>query len=221
MEAQPPSSEPIVHIVDDDAGIRDALGELFLSVGLATRRYATALDFLALADPVSPGCLLSDVRLPQLGGLELQERLASHGHLLPVIFMSGHADIPMAVRGLKAGARDFLLKPFRDQDVLDAVNAAIAFDRQSRATAVAGGQVRSRLATLTARERQVAAIVLSGRKNREVAAALDLSEITVKIHRGNAMRKLGAHNVQDLVRMDRLLDFAISGTGEEAQGQDA
>lgn len=214
MEAQHVTSEPIVQIVDDDEGIREALEELFLSVGLKAQSYATAPEFLEKADPVSPGCLLCDVRLPQLGGLELQERLPAHGFLLPVVFMSGYADIPMAVRGLKAGAKDFLLKPLRDQDVLDATNVAIEFDRHSRSAAVESGQVRLRFAMLTVREKQVASLILSGRKNRQVADALSLSEITVKIHRSNAMHKLQAGNVQDLVRMDRLLGFAISGTDQ-------
>lgn len=221
MEALSPTSKPIVHIVDDDESIREALEQLFVSVGLSACSYATALDFLDLADPVSPGCLLTDVRLPQLGGLELHDRLASHGFLLPVVFMSGYADIPMAVRGLKAGARDFLLKPLRDQDVLDAANAAIEFDRRSRTVAIEGGQVRLRYATLTSREKQVTSLILSGRKNREVAEALELSEITVKIHRGNAMKKLAARNVQDLVRMDRLLGFAVSGTCIQTEAQQA
>ncbi len=221
MEAQSPSIEPIVHIVDDDDGIRDALEDLFLSVGLQARSYATAIAFLEQADPLAGGCLLSDVRLPQLGGLELQERLASHGFLLPVVFMSGFADIPMAVHGLKAGARDFLLKPLRDQDVLDAVNAAIEFDRHSRLVAIEVGKARLRFASLTTREKQVASLILSGRKNRQVADEIGLSEITVKIHRSNAMRKLRTHNVQDLVRMDRLLGFAISDTVVTADGPDA
>lgn len=217
MEAHSPSTGPVVHIVDDDDGIRDALDDLFLSVGLQARSYATAIEFLEQADPLLPGCLISDVRLPQLGGLELQERLASHGFLLPVVFMSGFADIPMAVRGLKAGARDFLLKPLRDQDVLDAANAAIEFDRHSRVLAIEGGKARLLFASLTTREKQVVSLILAGRKNRQVADDIGLSEITVKIHRSNAMRKLGAHNVQDLVRMDRLLDFVISGTNVHAE----
>jgi FixJ family two-component response regulator len=221
MLAQSSRCEPIVHIVDDDESIRDTLEQLFLSVGLAARSFATGIEFLEQADPVSPGCLLSDVRLPQLGGLELRDRLAAHGFLLPVVFMSGYADIPMAVRGLRAGARDFLLKPLRDQDVLDAANAAIEFDRHSRAVAIEGGQVRLRYTTLTMREKQVASLILSGRKNREVADALQLSEITVKIHRSNAMRKLKVRNVQDLVRMDRLLGFAISATSVRSEEQNS
>jgi len=216
MEAQSSATAPVVHIVDDDEGIRDALEDLFLSVDLIARSYATALDFLDQADPLSPGCLLCDVRLPQLGGLELQERLPSQGFLLPVVFMSGYADIPMAVRGLRAGAKDFLLKPLRDQDVVDAANAAIEFDSHARSVAIESGQLRLRFATLTLRERQVSSLILSGKKNRQVADALELSEITVKIHRSNAMHKLGAHNVQDLVRMDRLLCFAISSTAHLA-----
>lgn len=213
MEANSTRSEPIIHIVDDEEGIRDALEQLFLSLGFTARTYATAFEFLESANPTAPGCLISDVRLPQLGGLELQDRLASHGFLLPVILMSGHADIPMAVRGLKFGAQDFLLKPLRDQDVLDAVNSALEYDSHTRAIATETSQVRTHYAALTSREKQVAALILSGRKNREVAEALELSEITIKIHRSNAMKKLCARNVQDLVRMDRLIGFAISGNG--------
>lgn len=213
MDAPTPSIEPIVHVVDDDPGTRDALEELFLTVGLGAHSYATAPDFLDQADPGTPGCLLSDVRLPHVGGLELQARLATYGFLLPVILMSGHADIPMAVRGLKAGALDFLLKPLREQDVLDAVNAAIEANLRCRAEVVETAEMRLRYVSFSEREKQVAALVLAGRKNREIADALGLSEITVKIHRGNAMHKVKARNVQDLVRIDRLLDFSISGMG--------
>ncbi|WP_420145180.1 response regulator transcription factor [Sphingobium sp.] len=220
MDAQTTAAEPIVHVVDDDAGIRDALEELFLSVGLPVRSYTTALEFLDQADPLSPGCLLCDVRLPQLGGLELQARLAAHGLMLPVIFMSGHADIPMAVRGLKAGAIDFLLKPLRDQDVLDAANTAIEINLQSRMQAIGTGEIRLRYASLTPREKQVASLILTGRKNKEIAQALGLSEITVKIHRSNAMHKIAAKNVQDLVRMDRMLSFSISSIDHQSTPQD-
>ncbi|WP_232493134.1 response regulator transcription factor [Novosphingobium kaempferiae] len=211
MDTPTPSIEPIVHVVDDDPGMRDALEELFLTVGLAARSYPNALVFLDQADPEVPGCLLSDVRLPHLGGLELQARLPGHGFLLPVILMSGHADIPMAVRGLKAGALDFLLKPLREQDVLDAVNTAIEANLRARTDAVEAAEARLRYVSLSAREKQVASLVLAGLKNREIANTLGLSEITVKIHRGNAMHKVEAKNVQDLVRMDRVLDFSISG----------
>lgn len=211
MQANEATVVPIVHVVDDDAGIRDAIADLFLSVEREARCYANGLDFLEQADPDAPGCLLTDVRLPKLGGLELQDRLSSHGFSLPVVFMSGFADVPMSVRGLKSGAVDFLLKPLRDQDVLDATDAAIELDRDRRGDAMESARIRTRLASLTTREREVLALVLDGRKNREVAEILSLSEITVKIHRGTAMRKIEARNVQQLVRMDRLLSFTISG----------
>lgn len=220
MEAKRLEIGPVVHIIDDDASIRDALEDLFLSVERQTRTYAAARDFLEQADPDAPGCLLSDVRLPKLGGLELHGRLAAHGFSLPVVFMSGFADIAMAVSGLKTGALDFLLKPLRNQDVLDATDKAIEVDSQRRSQAAQIGSVRTRLATLTGRERQVVSLVLAGMKNREVADALSLREITVKNHRGSAMHKLGARTVQELVRLDRLLDFAISETLHHLEPQE-
>lgn len=219
MDAQNSTTDPIVHVVDDDPGIRDSLEDLFLSVGLTARSYANALDFLDQADPLLPGCLLCDVRLPQLGGLELQVRLSALGFLLPVIFMSGHADISMAVRGLKAGARDFLLKPLRHQDVIDAANAAIEANIRSRGEAIEAAELRLRYAGLSSREKEVVALFLAGKRNKDVAQCLGLSEITVKIHRSNAMHKLKAKNVQVLVRMDRLLGFSISSFDHLAQSQ--
>jgi FixJ family two-component response regulator len=213
MESAKTVAESMVYIVDDDPGIRDALEELLFSVERPTRSFASAVEFLDEADPEQPGCLLTDIRLPQLGGLELGERLAAHGFTLPVIYMSGFADIPVAVRGMKSGALDFLLKPLRHQDVLSATDKAIEIDWKRRSQASESETVRQRYEALSRREKEVFALILAGRKNREVADGLSLSEITVKIHRGNAMRKIGARNIQDLVRMDQLLGLEISRDG--------
>lgn len=195
----------IVHIVDDDAPIREALSSLFRSVGLEARLYASAQAFLDAERPDAPGCLVLDVRLPGLSGLDFQERLTQLGVGLPVVFMTGHGDIPMSVRGMKAGAIDFMPKPFREQDMLDAVAVAIARDRDRRAADGGRRALESKFATLSPRERQVMALVTAGKLNKQVAGDLELSEITVKIHRGAAMRKMGARSLADLVRMAEAL----------------
>ena len=200
------SVEPaIVHVVDDDGSLRDALDSLFRSVGLETRTYGSARAFLDAARPDAAGCLVLDIRLPGLSGLDFQAQLAEQGIGLPVILMTGHGDIPMTVRGMKAGAVDFLTKPFRDQDMLDAVAVAIERDRSRRETAREDADLAARYATLSARERQVMTLVTAGRMNKQVAGDLELSEITVKIHRGSAMRKMGARTLPDLVRMAEAL----------------
>lgn len=205
-ESQPPSVEPaVVHVIDDDEPLRAALDSLFRSVGLDTRTYRSAQDFLSNAQPDLPGCLVVDVRLPGLSGLDFQMRLTELGIRLPVILMSGHGDIPMSVRAMKAGALDFLVKPFRDQDLLDAVAAAIEQDRHRREAAHAHQLLFARHALLSPREQQVMALVTSGRLNKQIAGDLGLSEITVKIHRGAAMRKMGARTLPDLVRMAEAL----------------
>jgi len=200
------SVEPaIVHVVDDDGSLRDALDSLFRSVGLETRTYGSARAFLDAPRPDAAGCLVLDIRLPGLSGLDFQAQLAEQGIGLPVILMTGHGDIPMTVRGMKAGAVDFLTKPFRDQDMLDAVAVAIERDRSRRETAREDADLAARYATLSARERQVMTLVTAGRMNKQVAGDLELSEITVKIHRGSAMRKMGARTLPDLVRMAEAL----------------
>lgn len=199
---------PVVVIVDDDAAVRDALDSLFRSIGLRTLSYASPAELLQGTVPDGPGCLILDVRLPGISGLDLQEQLARHGIALPIVFMTGHGDIPMSVRAMKAGAVDFLPKPFRDQDMLDAVAAAIERDILRRAGASALDEVRTRYATLTPREREVMAHVASGLMNKQVAGLLGLSEITVKIHRGNVMRKMGVRTLADLVRQAQALDVA-------------
>jgi FixJ family two-component response regulator len=196
----------VVHIVDDDEGLCRAVSSLVRSVGFATRTYGSAQEFLdARADDLA-GCLILDVRLPGISGLDFQERLAALGIGLPVILMTGHGDIPMSVRAMKAGAVDFLPKPFRDQDMLDAVAAAIERDDKRREADGDTAQVRDCFATLSPREKQVMMLVTTGKMNKQVAGDLGLSEITVKIHRGAAMRKMGARTLADLVRMADALE---------------
>lgn len=196
-----------VHIVDDDASLRAALDSLFRSTGLKTRLYASAQDFMKAPPEEGPGCLVVDVRMPGVSGLEFQEHLAGLGVRLPVVLMTGHGDIPMSVRGMKAGAVDFLTKPFRDQDMLDAVAAALAKDKERRQGDTKADALKAQFATLSPRERQVMALVTAGKMNKQVAGDLALSEITVKIHRGAAMRKMGARTLADLVRMAEALNL--------------
>jgi FixJ family two-component response regulator len=200
-------TDPIVHIVDDDESLQLALDGLFRSVGLATRLYGSPADFMAADRSDAPGCLVLDVRMPGMSGLDFQEQMVALDIRLPVVLMTGHGDIPMTVRAMKAGAVDFLSKPFRDQDMLDAVSAAIDRDRARRATDGQADAVRGRFAMLTLREKQVMALVTAGKMNKQVAGTLELSEITVKIHRGSAMRKMEARTLADLVRMAEMLEL--------------
>ena len=195
----------VVHIVDDDESLREVLASLLRSVGLQTRTYASVSGFLNTKLADAPGCLVLDVRMPGSSGLDLQGQLVGLGIHLPVILMTGYGDIPMTVRGMKAGAVDFLTKPFRDQDMLDAVATAISRDEARRAANTADVALRQRFATLSPRERQVMQLVATGLMNKQVAGDLGLSEITVKIHRGAAMRKMGARTLADLVRMAEAL----------------
>ena len=200
-----PGETPIVHIVDDEDSFRLGLDSLFRSVGLTARTYNSTHEFLDSDRLGGPGCLVLDIRLPGANGLDFQDELAALGIRLPVVLMTGHGDIPMSVRAMKAGAVDFLPKPFRDQDMIDAVTAAINRDRLRRASEIQAVAVADRYATLSPRERQVMALVTAGKMNKQVAAELGLSEVTVKIHRGTAMRKMDAHSLADLVRMADVL----------------
>jgi FixJ family two-component response regulator len=199
--AQATIEKSIVYIVDDDESLRGAIDSLCCSVGLQTRTYASAREFLDANKGELTGCLVLDVRLPGISGLDFQSQLAQLGIHLPVILVTGHGDIQMSVRAMKAGAVDFLSKPFRDQDLLDAVTAAIERDRRRRAAEGDVDRVRDRFLTLSPREQQVMMLVTAGKMNKQVAGDLGLSEITVKIHRGAAMRKMGARTLADLVRM--------------------
>jgi len=196
-----PGEKAVVHIVDDDESLRRALERLFRSVGLEARTYGAVREFVDGWRSDSPGCIVLDVRLPGISGLEFQAQLADLGINLPVVLITGHGDIPMTVRAMKAGAVDFLSKPFRDQDMLDAVNTAIERDRHRRAAEGQAADVKDRFATLSPREQQVMLLATDGKMNKQIAGDLGLSEVTVKIHRGAAMRKMGARTLADLVRM--------------------
>ncbi|WCL53277.1 response regulator transcription factor [Gimibacter soli] len=202
----------VVHIIDDDRSLREALASLFASVGLETRLYAAVQDFLDADRPDMPACLVLDVRLPGMSGLDAQDHLKELGVHMPVVLMTGHGDIPMSVRGMKAGALDFLTKPFRDQDMLDAVLAALDHDRAQRSSDLKLNELTARLNTLSPRERQVMALVATGKLNKQIAWDLQLSEITVKIHRGAAMRKMEARTLPELVRMADALDLRVEAT---------
>jgi FixJ family two-component response regulator len=195
----------VVYIIDDDESMRAALDSLLRSVGLGTRAYSSIGEFLAAQRPDAPGCLILDVRMPGISGLDFQGQLAGLGIRLPVVLMTGHGDVPMSVRGMKAGAVDFLTKPFRDQDMLDAVATAVARDVARRKIDHEQALLRDKFVTLSPREQQVMKLVATGKMNKQVAGDLDLSEITVKIHRGAAMRKMGARTLADLVRMAEAL----------------
>jgi FixJ family two-component response regulator len=196
----------VVHVVEDDASLRGALESLFESVGLDTRTYAAAGDFLVEGLAEKPGCVVIDIRLPDMNGLEFQARLLQMGVQLPVVMMTGYGDIPMSVRAMKGGAVDFLTKPFHDQDMLDAVMAAVERDRQRRAIDGDVSQLLQRFGTLSPREKQVMLLVTAGKMNKQVAGDLGISEITVKIHRGSAMRKMNARTLAELVRMADLVE---------------
>ncbi len=198
--APAPEAQPVVLVVDDDPLVRGSLDSLFRSVDFAVRNYGSAQEFLDAPLPETPCCLVVDVRMPHMGGFECRDRLAERGVDLPVIFLTGHGDIPMSVKAMKGGAVDFLTKPFRDQDMLDAVNAGLARAAQRRSAAQESAGVRQRFTTLTARERQVMEGVVRGLLNKQIAGELGIAEITVKLHRASLMRKMGLRTVPDLVR---------------------
>jgi FixJ family two-component response regulator len=195
----------IVFVVDDDASMRRSLESLLRSVGHDVRLFSSALEFMQAARTDAPGCLVLDVRLPGMSGLAFQQELAKAGVALPIIFITGHGDVPMTVRAMKAGAVEFLTKPFDDQVLLDAIHAALERDRARRRDAAGLAALRARYDELTERERQVMSHVVAGWVNKRIAAELDLSVVTVKVHRGQVMRKMQAKSVAELVRMaDRL-----------------
>ena len=198
-------TEPIVFVVDDDPSMRKALANLFRSVGLRAEVFGSARELLESELPDVASCLVLDIRLPGPSGLDFQAELAKANIQIPIIFMTGHGDIPMTVKAMKAGAIDFLTKPFRDQDMLDAVATAIERDRTRRKDQKAVAELRAVFETLTTRERDVFALVASGLMNKQSAAEIGLAEITVKIHRGHIMRKMGARSLADLVRMAEML----------------
>ena len=206
---QATSSEPCIYIVDDDQSVREALSSLFRSVGYKVQLYGATAEFIdakrALGDSGGNSCLVLDIRLPGASGLDLQAHLDREQIPIPVIFMTGHGDIPMSVRAMKAGAIDFLAKPFRDQDMLDAVANALEADKKRRAADGSMAAIRAAYETLTSREREVMAFVTAGLMNKQVAGNLGLSEITVKIHRASVMKKMGCQSLADLVRLASLL----------------
>ena len=201
-----------VLVVDDDASVREALSDLFQSVGLMVEVYASAQDFLKNERPEGPGCLVLDVRLPGKSGLDFQQELSAANINLPIVFLTGHGDIPMSVRAMKAGAVEFLTKPFREQDLLDAVQTALERDRVNREDQKLVTMLRQRFASLTPREQSILALVVAGRRNKQIAFEIGTSEVTVKVHRTNLMRKLQASSLADLIMMATKLGIPEGST---------
>lgn len=205
MSERPRTDEPTVYLVDDDPGVRRSAKELIESVGLRVQTFASAREFLDSQRPDAPCCLVLDVRLPGVSGLDLQRELAKTADSMPIIFITGHGDIPMSVQAMKAGAVEFLSKPFRDQQLLDAISQAIERDRFAREERRKVAELQRRYESVTPREREVMALVVKGLLNKQVGAELGMSETTVKLHRGQVMQKMKADSLADLVRMaDRL-----------------
>ena len=194
-------AQPIVLVIDDDAPLREALSSLFRSVGLQVKTFGSAQEFLQSGAPDGPSCLVLDVRLPGLSGLDFQAELAKANIHIPIVFMTGYGDIPMTVRAMKAGAVEFLPKPFRDQDMLDAVQIGLEQDRNRRKSAGDISKLKAAFDALTPREQEIMGYVTAGLMNKQIAGELKVSEITVKVHRGNVMRKMNAKSLAELVRM--------------------
>lgn len=201
MKPAASNARPTVFIVDDDTAVRDALKFLLRSVGHPVEAFASAQDFLDAYRDDRPGCLVLDIRMPGMSGLELQEKLVERRSIVPIIFITGHGDVPMAVEAMQAGAMDFIQKPFRDQDLLDRINQALEKDASNRAALGELNVIRERLASLTPREREVMDLVVHGKANKVIAGDLDLSQRTVEIHRARVMEKMQASSLAHLVRM--------------------
>ena len=195
------NKNPVVMVVDDDSGVRNAMRALLKSVGISATLYPSAQEFLGAFDPHQPGCLLLDIRMPGMSGMDLQQELNLRGAVVPVIFMSGHADIPMAVEAMQHGAFDFLQKPFRDQDLLDRIQRAIAKDAERRTALGERSRIKAHLESLTDREREVLQLLTQGKQNKQIAQELGVSPRTIEIHRSRVMEKMDAQSVAELVRM--------------------
>lgn len=208
-------TDPIVFVVDDDLSVREALSSLIRSVGLRVETFASAQDFLRHQRPDATACLVLDVRMPGLSGLDLQRELAHAGERIPIIFITGHGDIPMSVRAMKAGAVEFLPKPFRDEDLLDAIREALERDQVARQQRAELAEIQDKYDTLTSREREVIVLIVKGMLNKQVAAELGITEITIKVHRRHILQKMRAKSLPALVRMVeklRLTDLADKST---------
>jgi FixJ family two-component response regulator len=219
VTAKNKNDEPLVYLVDDDDAVRDSLGLLLKSVGLDCELYASALEFLEAYDTSRHACLVADIRMPGLSGLELQQRLNEQRAGIPIVFITGHGDVPMAVNAMKSGATDFIQKPFRDQDLLDRINKALAQDREQRALRAEQQEIRKRLAQLTPRETEVMQRIVRGQANKVIAMDLGVSQRTVELHRARVMHKLKMRSLAELVSAVRKLDEPGGSAG--ASGTEA